>query len=154
MKGITIRQPWVELILQGRKPYEIRSWGTSYRGPLMLHAAKALDKSALVALGIDASSLFRGGFVGRAELKDCRPFTRADAKVLRRDGAFVGKWSAGRFAWELANVSRLPTPVPFRGALGLFSITSRIVSRPPTGAPEPDPPCGAQCGRRGRGPQD
>ena len=129
MKGITIRQPWVELILQGRKPYEIRSWGTSYRGPIMLHAAKALDKSALVALEIDASSLFRGGFVGRAELKDCRPFTRADARVLRQNGAFVGKWSAGRFAWELTNVCRLPALVPFRGALGLFSVPIRIVRK-------------------------
>ena len=129
MKGITIRQPWVELILQGRKPYEIRSWGTSYRGPIMLHAAKALDKSALVALGIDASSLFRGGFVGSAELKDCRPFTRSDAKVLRRNGAFVGEWSAGRFAWELGNVCRLSNPVPFRGALGLFNVPLRIVRK-------------------------
>ena len=129
MKGITIRQPRVELILQGRKPYEIRSWRSLYRGPIMLHAAKALDKSALVALEIDASSLFRGGFVGRAELKDCRPFTRADARVLRQNGAFVGKWSAGRFAWELTNVCRLPAPVPFRGALGLFSVPIRIVRK-------------------------
>ena len=66
MKGITIRQPWVDLILQGRKPYEIRSWRTSYRGPIMLHAAKALNKAALVALEIDASSLFRGGLLKSA----------------------------------------------------------------------------------------
>jgi hypothetical protein len=90
VKGITIRQPWVEQILQGRKPYEIRTWGTSYRGRIMLHAGKALDKSALVALELDASSAFRGGFVGRAELKDCRPFTRVDARVLWRNGASVG----------------------------------------------------------------
>jgi hypothetical protein len=129
VKGITIRQPWVELILQGGKPYEIRSWRTSYRGPIMLHAAKALDKAAVVALEIDASSLFRGGFVGRAELKDCRPFTRADAKVLRRNGAFVGEWSAGRFAWELANVCRLRAPVTFRGTLGLFNVPIRIIRK-------------------------
>jgi hypothetical protein len=95
----------------------------------MLHAAKALDKSALVALEIDASSLFRGGFVGRAELKDCRPFTRADAKVLRRNGAFAGEWNAGRFAWELTNVCRLSTPVRFRGALGLFTVPIGIVRK-------------------------
>jgi hypothetical protein len=127
VRGITIRQPWVELILQGRKHYEIRSWRTLYRGPVMLHAAKALDKPALAALKIDPSSLFRGGFVGRAELKDCRPFTRADARVLRQNGAFVGEWSAGRFAWELASVLRLSAPVPFRGALGLFRVPIRIV---------------------------
>ena len=34
MKALSIRQPWAELILQGRKTIELRTWKTSYRGLL------------------------------------------------------------------------------------------------------------------------
>lgn len=40
MKALTIRQPWASLIALGVKTIETRSWSTSYRGPLAIHAAK------------------------------------------------------------------------------------------------------------------
>lgn len=40
MKAITIWQPWATLIAIGAKRYETRSWSTTYRGPLAIHAAK------------------------------------------------------------------------------------------------------------------
>jgi ASCH domain len=43
IKALTIRQPWAELILRGRKPFELRSWRTKYRGPLVIHAAAKVD---------------------------------------------------------------------------------------------------------------
>ncbi len=39
MKAITIWQPWASLIACGAKQYETRSWATSYRGPIAIHAA-------------------------------------------------------------------------------------------------------------------
>lgn len=41
MKALTIRQPWASLIALGVKTIETRSWSTSYRGPLAIHAGKA-----------------------------------------------------------------------------------------------------------------
>ena len=41
MKALTIRQPWASLIAAGVKTIETRSWRTSYRGPLAIHAGKA-----------------------------------------------------------------------------------------------------------------
>lgn len=41
MKFLTIRQPWASLIAVGAKTIETRSWSTSYRGPLALHAGMA-----------------------------------------------------------------------------------------------------------------
>jgi hypothetical protein len=129
VRALTIRQPWIELILKGRKPYEIRSWRTLHRGQILLHAGKSVDKLAAEKLEIPVASLFRGGFVARAELKDCRKFTRADAEMLCRRGAFVGRWAPGLFAWELAKIVTLPVPIEFRGRLGLFNVPSRIVRR-------------------------
>ena len=38
MKALTVRQPWASLIALGVKRIETRSWRTSYRGPLAIHA--------------------------------------------------------------------------------------------------------------------
>lgn len=40
MKALTIWQPWASLLACGAKQYETRSWATSYRGPIAIHAAK------------------------------------------------------------------------------------------------------------------
>ncbi len=42
MKVITLTQPWATLVAIGAKKIETRSWSTSYRGPLAIHAAKGL----------------------------------------------------------------------------------------------------------------
>lgn len=43
MKAISLWQPWASLVPAGAKPVETRSWSTSYRGPLAIHAAKTTD---------------------------------------------------------------------------------------------------------------
>lgn len=40
MKALTLTQPWASLVVLGEKSIETRSWKTSYRGPLAIHAAK------------------------------------------------------------------------------------------------------------------
>ena len=45
MKVITIKQPFATLIAKGYKTYEFRSWKTSYRGKILIHAAKGVDKN-------------------------------------------------------------------------------------------------------------
>jgi len=41
-KVLTLTQPWATLIAIGAKHIETRSWATSYRGPLAIHAAAGL----------------------------------------------------------------------------------------------------------------
>lgn len=47
MKVLTIKQPWATLIIQGDKRFEFRSWQTKYRGDLLIHAGKGIDKEAM-----------------------------------------------------------------------------------------------------------
>jgi hypothetical protein len=42
MKAITLHQPWATLVAIEQKKIETRSWPTSYRGPLAIHAAKTM----------------------------------------------------------------------------------------------------------------
>lgn len=46
MKALTVTQPWASLIAIGAKRIETRSWRSSYRGPLAIHAAKGFQKEA------------------------------------------------------------------------------------------------------------
>lgn len=50
MKVLTIKQPWATLIMQGDKRFEFRSWQTKYRGDLLIHAGKGIDKEAMKRL--------------------------------------------------------------------------------------------------------
>jgi hypothetical protein len=44
MKFLTIRQPWASLIAVGAKQIETRPFSTTYRGPLAIHAGKAIPE--------------------------------------------------------------------------------------------------------------
>ncbi len=46
MIALTLTQPWATLVTIGAKRIETRSWSTSYRGPLAIHAAKTFPKTA------------------------------------------------------------------------------------------------------------
>jgi hypothetical protein len=49
-KALTFTQPWASLVAGGFKRIETRSWGTSYRGPLAIHAAKTVPPWVIDAL--------------------------------------------------------------------------------------------------------
>lgn len=44
VKAITIKQPFATLIAEGLKEYEFRTWRTKYRGDILIHAGKGIDK--------------------------------------------------------------------------------------------------------------
>jgi len=43
MKALSLWQPWASAIAMGAKRIETRSWSTTYRGPLLIHAAQRWD---------------------------------------------------------------------------------------------------------------
>src|SRR5690348_441422 len=64
MKAITLTQPWATLVAVGEKRIETRSWSTSYRGLLAIHAAKGWP---LVAAALCADEPFRTALVPAAD---------------------------------------------------------------------------------------
>ncbi len=44
MKALSIRQPWAEPIVDGRKRYDLRKWKPGMRGRVAIHAAKTVEK--------------------------------------------------------------------------------------------------------------
>ena len=45
MKVLTIKEPFASLIANGLKEYEFRTWKTNYRGEVLIHASKSIDKN-------------------------------------------------------------------------------------------------------------
>jgi hypothetical protein len=50
VKCISLWQPWASAIAAGSKLIETRSWPTRYRGPLLIHAARRLNRGELMHL--------------------------------------------------------------------------------------------------------
>ncbi|HAE59348.1 MAG TPA: 2-oxoglutarate dehydrogenase E1 [Anaerolineae bacterium] len=146
MKALTLTQPWATLVAIGAKQIETRSWNTSYRGPLAIHAAKGWPTSAKdicfeepfvsaleAANFMELDNLPRGVIVATCELvhikkiDELTPFPACSAFARRkglwllnaREHAF-GDYSMGRYMWLLDNVVMLPEPVPAKGALSLW----------------------------------
>lgn len=131
MKTLTLTQPWATLVAIGAKHIETRSWYTSYRGPLAIHAAKGFPPSAIelcleepFATVLDAAgvrrprNLPRGAIVAVVDLVDC---LETGYIVLPPEPELsFGDFTFGRFAWMMENARRLKTPLPCRGALGLW----------------------------------
>lgn len=81
IKAISIREPWASLILTGKKTIETRTWKTSYRGPLLLCAAKKPNYTEVVPGWITQSSMIAGTAFAICNLVNVRPMTFEDQKL-------------------------------------------------------------------------
>lgn len=122
-KALSIRQPWAELILQGRKTIETRRWKTNFRGTFYIHAPKKIDLEACKHFGIDPDSLSTSALLGKAEVVDVKEYDhetfRADAQ--EHQAGFYG-FEAPIFGFVLRNIERLNESVPAKGSLNFFEV--------------------------------
>lgn len=119
----------------GWKSWETRSWSTSYRGPLAIHAAKntsaikdgtpaELEEDALdVGITIKFPTIWPlGQIVAVVDLVDCVKTETAMPGLLE---AMLGNYMPDRFAWKTKNL-RLVKPLPFRGMQGLKPLSPEV----------------------------
>ena len=92
-RAISIRQPYVELILAGKKKIEYRSRRTNIRERVYIYASATPGSDAAFAeIGKRPGDLPTGVIIGTVEITDC---TGDD----------------GEFEWHLANPERLDKPL-------------------------------------------
>jgi len=125
MKTLSIRQPWAELIIQGRKTLELRTWTVKYRGPLAIHASQTVEREACLAHGLDPDQVTTGAVIGVADLVEIIELDAASYAAHSAEHLDDGPWTGGPlYGWRLANPRPLPEPLPMRGRMGLFEVTS------------------------------
>jgi hypothetical protein len=108
--ALTLQQPWVELILSGRKTLEVRSIGTRRRGRVLLYSSRRVSTHPVarpMVADLSDTPLPLGRVVGSVEIIGCRAAVRGDAP-----GACVA-WEHlnGLFVWELAGPLRWEEPL-------------------------------------------
>lgn len=154
---LSLLQPWATLWVTGAKRVETRSWGTSYRGRVAVHASKRFDQdtmrlcreepfvTALCSAGVQKfRNIPTGAVLGWVNVIDCLPMTeRATVsgvafelegerrhELLTENEEAFGNYQPGRFAWITGQTRVvLPEPIPMRGALGLRHLPSDIARR-------------------------
>lgn len=134
MKALTICQPYAELIACGEKRVENREWPTRYRGPLYIHAGKsrewlcdASDADLLVRFG---RAVEFGAIVAKAQLVACLHIDDIDRGKYDKDFPWLRDHDhvSGTWCWILDEVKRLPEPVVWRGAQGLWDYSPPSIS--------------------------
>lgn len=133
MKALSIRQPWAELILQGRKTIELRTWHTHYRGRIVIHAGQQCKEEHCRAYGLDPQKLVRGALVGTVEIVDIIAFDEESYNAHAAEHLRLGGWPGDLVGWRLANPLRFETPIPMSGRQGLFDVDDALVATSPPG---------------------
>ena len=123
MKGLTIKEPWATLIIEGLKKYEFRSWKTKYRGKILIHAGATLEKDMVSRFSCYDLKYNCGNIIGEAELVDCILVDEVFDKELKEINPVVYAKSnhVEKYAWKLDNVIKYDKPIPHKGQLGLWN---------------------------------
>jgi ASCH domain. len=127
-KVLTIKEPFASLIAEEIKHVETRSWRTSYRGEIYIHAGKAKvnlkDKriNNLISL-LNNQEMKYGQIIVKANLIDCVPMTSEYIeKIKKNNNEYIsGHYEEGRYGWVLDNIEILAKPIPINGQLGIWN---------------------------------
>ncbi|HEY2787098.1 MAG TPA: ASCH domain-containing protein [Fimbriiglobus sp.] len=127
--ALSIRQPWAALLVAGRKTIEIRTWPTSVRGPVLIHAGKIVDKRPEGWRWVDTPELSQtaeglGGVIGLADLVECRIYRSAEAFAADGDRhRNASDWFRPPVLYGFRFTNARPLPFwPYKGNTFFFKV--------------------------------
>lgn len=128
--ALSIRQPWIDLILRGEKTIEVRDWEVTRRGPILLHASRTVDWQAIELFGYgDPWTLPRGQLVGRARISDGIAFNYESWLATASKHLVIRPLTSGNYGAVLDNVRRFKRGVPCPGKLYFFPIPAAVLEK-------------------------
>ena len=124
MKVITIKQPFATLIAEGLKEYEFRTWKTKYRGDILIHAGKSIDKKAMKRYEHLNLEYPIGCIIAKATITDCINVDEDTRKMLNEKNPLVYSSIIKHTEWvgygfKLEKVEKIG-PIPINGKLSLW----------------------------------
>lgn len=162
MKVISLLQPWASLVVMGHKRIETRSWNTSYRGEVLIHASlgKRYSKAPFTISCRELcyktpfikfihpgsyDELPFGAIIGSVNLDEtvdtetinAFPFTLGGYHDLTEQERAFGDYSQRRYGWYLSNPVKFEVPTPAKGSLSIWNFDeSLLINFKRTGKPE------------------
>jgi activating signal cointegrator 1 len=125
MKCLSIRQPWALLVCVGARTIENRTWNTSYRGEIAIHASgyEQAIKHFMKQETWDASISDRfslGAIIGVAELYDT---------MLFDEHVWDDPCAEGPVCFLFRNARLFITPIPHKGRVNLCELPVEVAMR-------------------------
>ena len=130
IKALSIKNPWAGLIIAKIKTVENRSWSTMYSGTLAIVSSAKPDRQAMEDMEskygiLPPECYIHGAILGTVDVTGM--LWTAEDGVAESDHPRVTKkmlawWNPDSVGWIMERPKRLPSPVPYKGRLGLYSI--------------------------------
>ncbi len=122
MKALSLKQPFAELILQGKKKIELRKWNTKFRGEFLIHTSKIPDKKSMKKFGF--KELPHGFIVGKAQLIDVKKYkTKKEHDKDKNLHLASNLW--GNYGFILKDVKRIK-PISAKGKLNFWEFNHSL----------------------------
>jgi hypothetical protein len=127
MKALSINQPFAWLIAHGYKDIETRTWHTTFKGRIYIHASKRMDNVPMPYIRRIAPS-------AADALEAAWPPTRGcivgEADIIACVTSYKSPWFVGPYGFVLANPTAYDKPIPYRGRLGFFEVPENLQAVP------------------------
>ena len=129
MKVLSLTEPCATLIKEKKKKVETRSWKTSYRGELYIHASltkipKSWKENIEFMSLVENIPLNFGNIICKCNLVDCIYMTKEyveEMKTKNYQEYICGEYKEGRYAWILENIQPLKQPIKAKGHLSIWN---------------------------------
>ena len=131
MKAITIKQPFASLIIEGYKEYEFRTWKTKFRGDILIHAGKGVDKKAMEKYKHLVSDFPSGCMLGIVSITDCIKIDDEAREMLKDNIVYdnvVNNKDWEGFGFKIENIRKVEN-TPANGKLSLWDFEGEIIER-------------------------
>ncbi len=121
MKCLSVSQPYANLIIEGKKTIELRTWNTKFRGEFLVHAPLKVKTDACERLEIDKTKLKTGFIIGKVELYDVKIYrSLSELKTDYKNHFASEEFFHHRYGFLLRKPRELRVPIPCKGSLGFF----------------------------------
>jgi predicted transcriptional regulator len=123
MKCLSLKQPFADLVVDGKKTIELRNWNTHFRGSFLVHASGNLDYSACELFKMEPGSFIRRAVIGEAVLYDVKEYKNSEMFLQDKEKHLATDQYAGsRYGFLLKDAKRFRKPIYMPGRLGFFEV--------------------------------
>lgn len=123
MKCLSLKQPFAELVVSGKKTIELRTWNTGFRGAFLVHASGSTNLEACKMLGMDPERLPKRTIVGKATIYGVKKYNGRDEFIADREKHMAtDEYADSKYGFLLKDAVRFKKPIPMQGKLGFFDV--------------------------------
>lgn len=125
-KCLSLKQPFAELLVSGKKKIELRKWNTKFRGEFLVHASKKVDLEACKRNNIDPNKLVGGAIVGKSILYDVKTYhNKRSFKEDIKKHLSAAIYPDYKYGFLIKGARKFRTPLVTPGKLRFFTVDYR-----------------------------